>query len=508
MTKPLFFLLVRIEERGRYRAGIGIWNLPDDCLVSRELTPGNTYPSIAIHMSSLFSLPLKPSQQPSSFRTSFQKPSKKRKREQEDSDTQVDLSEAGPSQGASKPSSLTAPVLSPDDEYQYRVAGQPVDESIPGGHFPHAPAPVAGLDGLESDGEKAEARLRQELAGLSPPLYPSHQSLTATVGEESQSGVGLRLRHLAVLNAILHRCLLEGDFIRAGRAWGMLLRSEVHGRPIDLRAKGVWGIGAEILMRRDAQVAAERRKQRRPEDSNGDENNDSGRCDRTEELWFSREGFDKARLYYERLILQYPYRRIAPHSVSSLDFYPVMFGLWIYSIQEEFRIAKSRLEVKGEDSGSDDDEQMDDIYDEQGSARSVTREQRKRLRRYERLEDLRKSQLEQAEQVAIRLDELLLSPPYSDSHQLLRIRGMMALWIGDLSVVSVLNDQVADKLHSWSVETSDQLMDLDQIREDYNRGLTKKSIQIDKARSIFVKLVDKGATIPREVEHLLDYREL
>jgi len=465
------------------------------------LTP-ELHLSTAIQMASLFSLPLKPSQQPPSVRPTLQKPSKKRKREQEASD-QVDAREAGPSQEAPEPDSSTARILSPDDEYQYRVAGQPRNENLPGGHFPHGPAPTAAVDGLQSDGETADARLRRELAGLSPPLYPSHQSLTAAVGEESRSAVGLRLRHLAVLNTILHRCLLEGDFIRAGRAWGMLLRSEVQGRPIDLRAKGVWGIGAEILMRRDAQVAAESKKEGRSDDLSRDDG-EGDRGGRTDEMWFSREGFDKARMYYERLILQYPYRRTAPQSVSSLDFYPAMFGLWIYSIQEEYQFAKSRQEAKRAECGSDDDEQMYDVHDEQESV-SPTTNRRKAARHYERLEDLRKSQLQQAEQVAARLDELLLSPPYSDSHQLLSIRGMMALWIGDLSVVGPLNDEISDGLHSRSVDHVDQHLNSDPIRDDDYKGLARRRAEIDKARSIFVKLVNKGATIPREVEHLLDH---
>lgn len=454
-------------------------------------------------MASLFSLPLKPSQQPPSVRPSFQKPSKKRKREPDDSDTQVDAREADPTQDAPAPDSSATRILSPDDEYQYRVAGQPPNETLPGKHFPHGPAPTAAVDGSQSDGETADARLRRELAGLSPPLYPSHQTLMAAVGEESRSAVGLRLRHLAVLNTILHRSLLEGDFVRAGRAWGMLLRSEVQGRPIDLRAKGVWGIGAEILMRRDAQVAAERKKESRSDDpSHDDDGGDRG--GRSDETWFSREGFDKARMYYERLILQYPYRRTAPQAVSSLDFYPAMFGLWIYSIQEEYRFAESRQEVKRAECESDDDEQMYDVQDEPESV-SPTTNRRKAARHYERLEDLRKSQLQQAEQVAARLDELLLSPPYSDSHQLLRLRGMMALWIGDLSVVGPLNDQLADGLHSRSGGHVDRHMNSDPARDDDYKGLTRRRAEIDKARSIFVKLLNKGATIPREVEHLLDH---
>lgn len=446
-------------------------------------------------MASLFSLPLKPSQQPPSSRTCFQKPSsKKRKREHEDSDTtQTDAPEAAPSQQAPSKAagSSTAQALFPADEHQYRTAGHPTDEPLPGGHFPHTPAPTTDTDGPDADGATAEARLRRELAGLSPPLYPSHQSLTAAVGDESRSGaVGLRLRHLAVLNTILHRCLLEGDFVRAGRAWGLLLRSEVQGRPIDLRARGVWGIGAEILMRGGARAGAEGgRVGVEDAGGGGDGGMDEGGRTEEEDWGFSREGFDRARMYYERLILQYPYRRIAPDAVSALDFYPVMFGLWIYAVQEEGRVARSRLENEAGESGSDDDEQMYDVHDEPEFVSPPTRDRRKALRQYERLEDLRKSQLQQAEQMAARLDELLLSPPYSDSHPLLRLRGMMALWIGDLSVIKLMDDQ-----H----------MNSDQIRDDYNRGLTRKKAEVDKAGSIFVRLVSKGATIPPEVQHLLD----
>jgi len=256
-------------------------------------------------------------------------------------------------------------------------------------------------------------------------------------------------------------------------------------------------------MRRDAQVAAESKKEGRSDDLSRDDG-EGDRGGRTDEMWFSREGFDKARTYYERLILQYPYRRTAPQSVSSLDFYPAMFGLWIYSIQEEYRFAKSRQEAKRAECGSDDDEQMYDVHDEQESV-SPTTNRRKAARHYERLEDLRKSQLQQAEQVAARLDELLLSPPYSDSHQLLSIRGMMALWIGDLSVVGPLNDEISDGLHSRSVDHVDQHLNSDPIRDDDYKGLARRRAEIDKARSIFVKLVNKGATIPREVEHLLDH---
>ncbi|MCJ1364799.1 hypothetical protein MMC16_003916 [Acarospora aff. strigata] len=458
-------------------------------------------------MASIFSLPLAPSQQPPGFRASLYKSSKKRKREEKeeeeeerekDPNSQAEASEAESSQDAAgRNISSTAAVLSPEDEHQYRVAGQPFDEDLPGGHFPHAPVTANSTD----EGGKAKgSRLRSELAALRPPLYASHESLAAvTFVDDSQLGVGVRLRHLAVVNAILHRCLLQGDFIRAGRAWGMLLRSEVHGRPIDLRARGFWGIGAEILMRQESQMAYQRETSK-PDVPGSDANNGPDR-DFHPDVVFSKEGFDKARMYYERLILQYPYRRTSPHSVSSLDFYAAMFGLWIYSIQEEYRIAKTKLGNGSEASGSDD-EQMYDVDEHEPHSPSY-KARREALRQYERREELRKSELRQAELVTARLDELVLSPPYSDSHQLLRIRGMMALWIGDLGVVGLPTPREGNDLRFESVGSMDQDINSTQLRDDHARSLEKKRDETERARLIFTRLADEGATIPHEVGHLL-----
>ncbi|KAI9878325.1 MAG: hypothetical protein M1830_001224 [Pleopsidium flavum] len=405
-------------------------------------------------LGSLFSLPLNPSQHPLSLRASLYKPTKKRKREGEDSEDQPETSDAAPSQETSGKASSSSAALSPDEKHQYLVAGQPFDEDLPGKHFPHAPSSSGVKEGLK-EGQTADARLRKELAELSPPLYPPKGSLiTPTSAEESQSGVGLRLRHLAVLTTILHRCLLESDFIRAGRAWGMLLRIEVHGWPIDLRAQGRWGIGAEILIRRDMQVA-ERRERRRSDDSSGDEDMEREEEEQSK-VRFSKEGFDKARMYYERLILQYPYRKTFPHAVSSLDFYPAMFGLWIYSIQEESRIAKADLRHPSADAGSEDEQQLYD--DNAGQTHSPIQGEQRASQPYEQLEDLRKSELQQAGLIATRLDELLLSPPYSDSHELLKLRGMIALWVGDLSIVSDREHELPSE-QSIDAEEPDELLD-------------------------------------------------
>ena len=219
---------------------------------------------------------------------------------------------------------------------------------------------------------------------------------------------GLRKQHLAALMAVLHRCLMEGDYLRAGRAWGMLLRAETYGHTMDVRTYGRWGIGAEILLFRDAQ----RFQQHHPQADGAEASNDQSAADYLQATLdpsslFSIEGFRKARGYYERLILQYPYRKTMPNAVSSLDFYPAMFSLWIYAVQSEHTAMLSNPGASGPDVGSD----------------GVGEDQEIRIRH---------ATCRTASEIATHLDELLVSPPYSDQASLWRLRGMVDLWIADL----------------------------------------------------------------------------
>ena len=95
-----------------------------------------------------------------------------------------------------------------------------------------------------------------------------------------------------------------------------------------------------------------------------------------------------------------------PNATSALQFYPAMFGLWIHAVQENHKriLSTSR---QGYDCGSADN----DLFD---------------------LMNLRATTAQSASEIATRLDELLVSPPYSDQAELWRMRGMVALWTADL----------------------------------------------------------------------------
>ena len=215
---------------------------------------------------------------------------------------------------------------------------------------------------------------------------------------------GLREQHVRTLTTILHRCVLEGNYLQAGHALGMLLRTEVNGRFLDIRKHYRWGIGAEILVCR--------RLNERSCDGNETYlyEHPATPAQPQEEVTQAEDlasHIEQAKTYYRRLILQYPYRRIGQRNLDPLDLYPALFGLWIYQIQVQHQssIAKCR---SNHESSKDSDRSVE----ETPAAFHVT--------------------LERAKGVAGELDELLLSPPYSDSDRLLNLRAMIHCWLSDL----------------------------------------------------------------------------
>ena len=316
--------------------------------------------------------------------------SKKRKREengeqpsdeQEDGDSDEELRDAqlGLHDHQSSQASEYSAVLSPDEVKQYRAAGLRLDEDIPNPPFPHA--------AVRSPKSKKTAfhTAEQVASSFQFPVSPSY-------GREAPKDI-LRFQHLRVLTTILHKCLIGGDFIRAGRAWGMLLRHEFGGHASDFRSDGRWGIGAEILLRRDAQLQLEADPAAAEPEAF------------VPTRWFTQRGFEDAKRYYERLIVQYPYYQQTPRAISAMDFYPAMFGLWIYVVQEEAKAAQSST------SG-----QLDRQVSLSGSNLSSERHV-----------------WNQATEIAARMDALLGSPFYAGNIDLLMLRGMVGLWLADLS---------------------------------------------------------------------------
>ncbi|KAL4743829.1 hypothetical protein BDV11DRAFT_177522 [Aspergillus similis] len=348
-------------------------------------------------------------------------------------------------------------LLSPEEAHQYRVAGLPFNEELPDTkYFPHAP--------VRERNRKVNKRssISKELSALSPPIY---------VPQSAAHQGNLRLHHLAVLTSVLHRCLLEGDYIRAGRAWGLIIREHFSGNSIDVRTDDRWGIGAEILLRKDHQVS--------------DELTDGGKADSDRNgdvprLLFTRKGFEDAKQYYETLIIQHPYQKTAPNAISALHFYPAMFGLWIYVTQEESAYARRALEERdpaslrepwdGEEAGSENDGQ-DDWW-----------------KRYQNLAaGIRAKELAEAERIAARMDGILTSPPYSDSHELLELRGMVSQWIADLLVSSLpsakSDDDEYDSDHNVSLADGDDDVFMGTAQADGVEARRERRIAMEKRQA-------------------------
>lgn len=405
---------------------------------------------------SVFSLPLAPWQQKPSVRVEkydARAGHKRRKSgdhwDDEDHD-QGDTTDAdtGPETTYSHgPSSL---VLSPDEAHQYRIAGLPFDQELPGGDFPHANV-------ADQERKRPDKHHIEELSNQSPPIFiPGSETTDST----------LHLRHLGVLTTILHRCLLEGDFTRAGRAWGMLLRERIGGQLIDIRLEGRWGIGAEILFRQP------------PRESRAKTPESAGISDKP---LFTRQGFEAAKSYYEGLIIQYPYRKYAPNSVSSVHFYPAMFSLWIYVVDTESTSAREAAE--NEEDGDGDDAASDDNLSETGdiSMSEVDGIENQNRKLSTRISQIRSKELIEALEIAARMDELLISPPYSDSPELLQLRGMVALWIGDLLVSSLPEETTS--MHEESVDSPQVLL----ARREAKLAKEKREAEKMKASELFEK---------------------
>ncbi|EEA20974.1 hypothetical protein TMatcc_000979 [Talaromyces marneffei ATCC 18224] len=420
---------------------------------------------------SVFALPLLSWQQTSSTRVrKFEvqdehKVGRKRRRSEvvdltQDSD---DLGTTDFESGLESSQNLTQyPVLTPDEAHQYRVAGLSLDQELPGADFPHA--------AVKDKKRKRSKRLARKLQEQWPPIFlPGSQTTEAT----------LHIQHLGVLTTILHRCLLEGDFVRAGRVWGMLLHEKFGKDPIDIRHGGRWGIGAEILFRQNT--------------AGTNTSNSTSHI-------FTRPGFEAAKAYYERLIIQYPSRSARSSASSSLQFYPAMFSLWVYVVDHESKVAREALEEEEDEIISERSADLganmlggDDNTHRDGSVMG-------------RMAGIRRKELAGAQEIAARMDEIMVGPPYSDSPALLRLRGMVALWIGDLQFSSLGHQEeeeedanMSDDEHRMSRSGSASRL---LASRELHIALERRAVESAKANDLFAKAKARQQGASQATENL------
>ena len=261
----------------------------------------------------------------------------------------------------------------------------------------------------------AKGQISDELATLKPPLYIATGRLPTASAEKPTSSTGLRQHHFKTITAVLHRSLLKSDYIRAGRAWAMLLRAEQHGQSMDLRTSDHWGIGAEILMQRESQIAQKTLDHKVGEALTSHFN-----------PRIQPESIEKAKEYYERVVLQYPYRKAFTHASGALNFSIAMFSLWVYTVKEERPLASTSVGSFNEDIDEAEAEANDDF--QTLSAPEIE------PHRYQKNKNVNRYSLKAAYEIAARLDGLLVSPPFSDNAKLWKLCGEVSQWIADLLV--------------------------------------------------------------------------
>ena len=454
-----------------------------------------------MHSSLYFSLPLPSRKQPKTLRVSRNRARKRKRREDEvperaeDGRLEDDRQAVVPDHDPSHPSTtvagarprLTAGGDISEDAEQYRVAGYTAaGERLPD-CFPHRSLDVTRED-KKARMRNVDTGVQRALSELSPPLFlPQKLTAGGKATVTSTPTTDLRRHHMSVLTTIMQRCLLDGDYDRAGRAWAMILRTDVRGKAPDLRGEGRWGIGPEILLRQDHQSEREELSQDPDEAStvdldDGPEDLDAPRSMGDAAALYTKEGFSKAKEYYERLILEYPYHRRWTSTVNSLDFYPAMFGLWIYATHQE-------RAKRWEAAVGDQDETLRSEPEQPGR---------------DMAEEMRGRELLGAELIASRMDEVLLSPPHSDSPELWHLRGMVALWMADLCLPAISTHAASnrDENSKSSVDNSPQGRLRPSDAGHHEDELARRNDELDRARSAFQKVRLMGGSVWEGVNEL------
>lgn len=355
---------------------------------------------------------------------------------------------------------------------QLRTAGLTADDLLPSNYipdFPHRAIRPSHQQDLSDDGDGDGSGSDETKAERAKKARQRHQFRDA------------QDEHLGFLTDVILMALEEGDIPRAKWAFSLVRRSEVRGRPVDLRKNALWSLGAEIVMRE----GEERSRRVLPGEDCIVEGDDgaAAAADRrwAQRRWGSTANMPRLRAYLESLVRQYPYNRLHPDSISDLDFHPVLFGCEFYDAWAEHRLALERLSEESESWSDGDLPEMDmpdymgdgdDDNEARGGGSSYREEthlsgRERRLRQTKA--DLGLRALSTMRDVAARMDSLMENAPYSRSAELLRLRGMVALYIGDLSVPP-------------APRTAD---------EDEEGGRVR-SLEQERARAFFVRMVKSG----------------
>ncbi|KAK6528916.1 hypothetical protein TWF694_004145 [Orbilia ellipsospora] len=196
-----------------------------------------------------------------------------------------------------------------------------------------------------------------------PPIQPS----------------SLQAKHMSHLNTILHLCLLRRDWKRAKRAFKLLLLSDSQTDVRNLRLKGIWKLGVEILSWEEEEITAP------------DNREDSS----------PKRDYTKAVEYMNRLVIMYPHYKhyVIGKGVNATTILPILMHFEIFALHEKLSTALTSGEATV-------------VIEVIAGITAVTD----------------------------RLKSLQETPPWVDMGELWKLRGQLYTWAADLSL-RLLNDE-------------------------------------------------------------------
>ncbi|KAK0714613.1 hypothetical protein B0H67DRAFT_451834, partial [Lasiosphaeris hirsuta] len=338
----------------------------------------------------------------------------------------------------------------PDILKQFIPAGHPADQPLPSAvhpYFPHRPIPDP--DDAAAGGQSAFSSPPPSEA-TSPPAsvwggteaggdgddeggWESEVREAAAAAAFAEKQSRAYRKHVGCLATALQRFLAAGDVAAARRVFGLLARARVYGKSVDLRFDRYWEYGTEILMRAGEGWG--------PVDE--DEDEEDVRLERI------AANLKQVKTYYTALIRQHPWNsRHHLEHYGSLDFYPSLFSCEMEGVHTEHARGLKRLEREHEAAswnGSDHDMDFDHQHDRdpldldypmegRGSPLAGVDDSQSEMRLQREKDGLRLHTLERMKELTKRMDDIMLPPPFNKDSELLRLRGMAALYMGDLSV--------------------------------------------------------------------------
>ncbi|KAI0843223.1 hypothetical protein F5Y06DRAFT_257211 [Hypoxylon sp. FL0890] len=403
------------------------------------------------------------------------------------------------------PSHLPAETINPlshppDVLRQFRVAGLEEVNELPSKiHplFPHKPLP--------SDGKRRRARGNSRVAGASEAESEAESGVEKRQDKDSTpKQFSERLRHLSTITAIMHRCLGDGDIARAKRAFGLLVQT----KDVDIRQGGLWAVGSEILMR-DGEAEEQQRRRQQLKQEAGEEDGeaipgDANTEGESQELrrWGSAANIEKVKSYFENLIQQYPHDQHRPYLTSALDFWPALFGIEIYNLDAEFRRALHQLQAREEEEDGEGEvdlaaEEMAMAVAYSDDAFEAHRQRRDEARHgmaWAARDELRTETREVAGRIAGSMDQVMENAPFTTHREMLRLRGNLALFIGDLYIPSRLLED-GEQVEEVSLNNAEEVLRSRAESAEEHNALAQRREEVERARKFFRKILDGGGEV-------------